>query len=166
MASSLHVGRPLLDGTAAPAVADGMPRVARLCGIRLASAERHDRSRRQFGRQIDVGPGPGAGFREEDAMQSRNAGDRLTEGMQVYDAAGEKVGTIVAVGSTAIVVERGFFFPTDYSIPTSMIARIDDDTAWLGVAKDEALARSWDAELEADAPLVDDALGAPAPQSC
>ena len=36
------------------------------------------------------------------------------EGMTVYAADGDKVGKVVAVDPGYIVVEKGFFFPTDY----------------------------------------------------
>jgi hypothetical protein len=65
--------------------------------------------------------------------------DQITEGRTVYGADGAKLGTIALVDPTSCVVEKGFFFPTDYAIPLSAIARIDDDGAWLHVTKDAAL---------------------------
>ena len=40
-------------------------------------------------------------------------------GADVFGADGEKVGTVAAVYPGYIVVEKGFFFPTDYYIPMS-----------------------------------------------
>lgn len=77
------------------------------------------------------------------------------EGMTVYGADGDKVGKVVAVDPSYIVVEKGFFFPTDYYIPTSAINTIDDDNVYLTVSKDEALNQGWDQPLTAT-PMVDD----------
>ena len=73
----------------------------------------------------------------------------LREGMTVYGADGEKVGKIVAVDPGFVVVEKGFFFPTDYYIPTSAIANATEDEVYLTVAKDEALNQGWDQPLTA-----------------
>ena len=76
----------------------------------------------------------------------------FAEGTDVYGSDGDKVGEIVAVQPNYIVVEKGFFFPTDYYIPTSAIASTDEDgKVYLSVTKDEALNQGWDA-----APADDD----------
>jgi len=79
-------------------------------------------------------------------MDRRSNSDQLTTNMDVYGSDGAKVGSIVAVDPRYLVVEKGFFFPTDYYIPTSAIARIDpaDDAVWLTVSKDDALNQGWD----------------------
>ena len=46
----------------------------------------------------------------------------ITTGADVFGADGEKVGTVAAVYPGYIVVEKGFFFPTDYYIPMSAVA--------------------------------------------
>jgi uncharacterized protein (TIGR02271 family) len=69
----------------------------------------------------------------------------LREGMAVFGADGDKVGKIQAVYPRYIVVEKGFFFPTDYYIPMSAIASTDGDRVYLAVSKDDALHRGWDA---------------------
>jgi len=71
------------------------------------------------------------------------------EGMTVYGADGDKVGKVVAVDPNYIVVEKGFFFPTDFYIPTSAIASVDDDNIYLTVSKEEALNQGWDQPLTA-----------------
>jgi len=74
---------------------------------------------------------------------------RFQTGMTVYGADNEKVGKISAVDSGYIVVEKGFFFPSDYYIPTSAVANVDGDDIYLNVTKDQALSeQSW-----ADAPV-------------
>ena len=49
-----------------------------------------------------------------------------------------------------IVVEKGFFFPTDYYIPMSSIATASDDEVYLTVSKDDALNQGWDLEPSDD----------------
>src|SRR5215212_9298852 len=67
-------------------------------------------------------------------------------GAEVYGADGDKVGTVAAVYPSYLVVEKGFFFPTDYYIPLSAIASYDNDQVYLTVAKDAALNSGWDAQ--------------------
>jgi len=69
------------------------------------------------------------------------------EGAEVRSADDEKLGKVVAVEGDYLVVEKGFFFPTDYYIPSSAIASADDDTVYLSVRKDEALTRGWDQRM-------------------
>lgn len=69
----------------------------------------------------------------------------IREGATVYGADGEKVGKIIAVDMNSIVVEKGFFFPSDYYIPVGAISSADEDNVYLTVTKDEALNQGWDA---------------------
>src|SRR5687767_15949490 len=69
----------------------------------------------------------------------------ITTGAEVYGADGDKVGTVAAVYHGYIVVEKGFFFPTDYYIPMSAVASYDNDQVYLSLAKDAALQSGWDA---------------------
>ncbi len=68
----------------------------------------------------------------------------FAEGNEVVGADGGKVGKVVAVHQNYVVVEKGFFFPTDYYIPTNAIADYDGDTIHLNVTKDAALDQGWD----------------------
>jgi uncharacterized protein (TIGR02271 family) len=74
----------------------------------------------------------------------------VPEGTDVVGTDGDKVGKVVAAQSNYIVVEKGFFFPTDYYIPTSAIANYDGDKVYLAVTKDEALNQGWDQQPTAD----------------
>jgi hypothetical protein len=67
----------------------------------------------------------------------------FTEGDEVFGSEGDKVGKIVTVDPTYIVVEKGFFFPTDYVIPMRAIASYDGEHVYLAVTKEEALAGEW-----------------------
>jgi uncharacterized protein (TIGR02271 family) len=68
----------------------------------------------------------------------------ITDGMSVFGSDGDKVGTIVSVGPSYVVVEKGFFFPTDYYIPFSAIASQTENGVYLNVTKDAALNQGWD----------------------
>ena len=70
----------------------------------------------------------------------------IITGAEVFGADGEKVGTVAAVYPGYIVVEKGFFFPTDYYIPMSAVASNDNDQVYLNLAKDAALNSGWDAQ--------------------
>jgi len=72
---------------------------------------------------------------------------QIPEGTDVIGADGDKVGKVVAAEANYIVVEKGFFFPTDYYIPISAINSYDGDKAYLSVTKDEALNQGWDQNL-------------------
>ncbi len=65
-------------------------------------------------------------------------------GMTVRGSDGDKVGKIVEVSPNYVVVEKGFFFPSDHYVPTSAISSVGDDEVYLSVTKDEALSQGWD----------------------
>ncbi|HEV2108860.1 MAG TPA: DUF2171 domain-containing protein, partial [Thermomicrobiales bacterium] len=77
-------------------------------------------------------------------MDTNDTQYTISEGTDVVGVDGEKVGEVVAVHPNYIVVEKGFFFPTDYYIPTSAISTYDGDKVYLTVSKDEALNQGWD----------------------
>jgi uncharacterized protein (TIGR02271 family) len=70
---------------------------------------------------------------------------QVSAGTDVYGSDGHKVGSVVAVQGNYIVVEKGFFFPTDYYIPGNAINAVDNDGIYLNVTKDAALHSGWDA---------------------
>jgi len=72
---------------------------------------------------------------------------QIPEGVDVVGADGDKVGKVVAAEANYIVVEKGFFFPSDYYVPTSAINNFDGDKVYLSVTKDEALNQGWDQNL-------------------
>jgi uncharacterized protein (TIGR02271 family) len=69
----------------------------------------------------------------------------IREGADVYGSDGDKVGSIVAIRPNYLVVEKGFFFPTDYYIPMGAVASYQDGRVYLNVSKDAALNQGWDA---------------------
>jgi len=68
----------------------------------------------------------------------------IPEGTDVIGVDDHKVGEVVAVHADYLVVEKGFFFPTDYYIPSRAVATYDGDKVFLNVTKDEALHQGWD----------------------
>lgn len=96
---------------------------------------------------------------------------QFQNGDEVLDASGDKVGKVIGVYPRYLVVEKGWFFPHDYYIPTSAIRQATDGQVFLNLSKDEALAQRWEerpADLEGaattttgDAAWSDD-LGTPA----
>jgi uncharacterized protein (TIGR02271 family) len=77
-------------------------------------------------------------------MSTGYTSTNIATGAEVFGADGDKVGTVAAVYPGYIVVEKGFFFPTDYYIPVNAIASYDADRVYLSVSKDAALGRGWD----------------------
>jgi uncharacterized protein (TIGR02271 family) len=69
---------------------------------------------------------------------------QVNVGDDVYGSDGDKVGTVAEVQSSYLVVEKGFFFPTDYYIPMSAVSSAPDGQIYLNVAKDAALNSGWD----------------------
>src|SRR5688500_7897304 len=77
-------------------------------------------------------------------MSWSTGSSQINVGDDVYGSDGDKVGTVAEVQSSYLVVEKGFFFPTDYYIPTSAVASAGDGQVYLNVAKDAALNSGWD----------------------
>jgi uncharacterized protein (TIGR02271 family) len=77
-------------------------------------------------------------------LSSSSYGSQINAGDDVYGSDGEKVGTVAEVQASYLVVEKGFFFPTDYYIPMSAVARAGEGQVYLNVAKDAALNSGWD----------------------
>ena len=77
-------------------------------------------------------------------MSWSNTSTSIQIGDDVYGSDGEKVGTVAEVQPTYLVVEKGFFFPTDYYIPLSAITQVTDGQVWLTVSKESALHSGWE----------------------
>jgi len=68
----------------------------------------------------------------------------IPEGTEVIAAEGDKVGKVIGAEGGYLIVEKGFFFPTDYYVPRTAINAYDGDKAYLAVTKDQALNQAWD----------------------
>lgn len=70
----------------------------------------------------------------------------LEIGCDVIGSCGHKVGEIVDVESTYIVVEVGFFHPSDLYVPKAAIDDLHADDVFLNLTKTEALHQGWEEE--------------------
>jgi uncharacterized protein (TIGR02271 family) len=63
----------------------------------------------------------------------------MLEGMPVFDAAGEKVGTVSEhnVQGQYLVLHKGWLFPKDIYVPLNTVQRSDADGVYLSVYKDD-----------------------------
>lgn len=80
---------------------------------------------------------------------------QIAVGADVYGSDGEKVGTVAEVYRDYIIVEKGFFFPTDYYIPLTAIRSADNAQVTLTVTRDEALQSGWDTAPEPSASFAE-----------
>ena len=72
------------------------------------------------------------------------ASNQIQVGDDVYGSDGDKIGSVAEVQPGYLVVEKGFFFPTDYYIPISAITQAGNGQIVLNVSKDAALQSGWD----------------------
>jgi uncharacterized protein (TIGR02271 family) len=77
-------------------------------------------------------------------MTDITTANQIQIGDTVYGSDGEKLGTVAEVQPTYLVVEKGFFFPTDYYIPFGAVNSVAAGEVYLNVAKDVALNSGWD----------------------
>ena len=73
---------------------------------------------------------------------------QIQAGDDVYGSDGDKVGSIAEVQPGYLVVEKGFFFPTDYYIPVNAITQAGNGQVVLNVTKDAALHSGWNTAPE------------------
>jgi uncharacterized protein (TIGR02271 family) len=73
-------------------------------------------------------------------------GPQFVAGMPVFDAGGEKVGTVSAynVQGGYLVVQQGWLFPKDVDVPRSMIQRNNADGVSLSLSKDDLATQDWE----------------------
>jgi hypothetical protein len=74
----------------------------------------------------------------------------IMTGAEVVDADGERLGNVIAATEAYFVAEHGFFFPTDYYIPRTVIAKVEDATVWLSMKRDDVLAQGWSVQPNAE----------------
>jgi uncharacterized protein (TIGR02271 family) len=58
----------------------------------------------------------------------------IAEGMTVRAADGKKLGKVIECAEESFVVEKGLFFPKDYSIRYDQVAEVREDEVYLSVA--------------------------------
>ena len=102
-----------------------------------------------LGPDTATGPAPAGTMRAGDAGSVPDTDDSewtIEVGADVIGICGHKVGEVVAVRDDVIVVEKGFFMPTDFYIPKSAIKRNNEHGLYLNVSKNDALHRGWDVD--------------------
>ena len=70
----------------------------------------------------------------------------IEQGTDVLCRDGEKVGEVVDVMEGYLVVEQGFFNPSDIYVPLSAIVRHDDSCLYLSYSRDEFEDHDWSQE--------------------
>ncbi len=70
---------------------------------------------------------------------------QISDGTTVYDASGEKIGTVRASDAQGgyLDVEKGWLFPKDVYIPLSAIAQSNADGVYLTLSKDDLSANTY-----------------------
>lgn len=56
----------------------------------------------------------------------------IREGMKVRSSDGANLGKVVACGDETFIIEKGFFFPQDYSVRYGQVAEVRSGEIWLG----------------------------------
>ena len=97
------------------------------------------------GTGLDAGASAAGARQERPASPGAIPTDDIPAGTEVIAADGEKVGEVVGAFRDYVVVEKGWFFPTDYYVPRDAVERYDGSHVYLTVEKDDALNRGWDA---------------------
>lgn len=72
-------------------------------------------------------------------------------GQDVYSSDGERLGRILAVTAHAVVIEKGFFLPTDYACPRGDVAFVRDGAVHLSRTRGEVEEKAAAPDLAADA---------------
>jgi hypothetical protein len=76
-----------------------------------------------------------------DNIRTADSGTNLqiVEGMTVYDAGGDKVGTLDAYNAEGgfLDIRKGWLFPKDIYVPVRAVARTDAEGIYLSVNKDD-----------------------------
>jgi hypothetical protein len=64
----------------------------------------------------------------------------VQDGMKVQSADGKSLGKVVSCGDASFLIEKGFFFPKDYTAGYESVAQIDGDQVWLAVSAEALMA--------------------------
>jgi hypothetical protein len=92
-------------------------------------------------------------------MVAQSLNEQLAIGTAVFDATGDKLGTLVGSDAYVLLVAHGFFFPTKVSVPLAAVARVDADGIWLSRTGDEVRQEAGNGGASAAAPV--ELAGAP-----
>src|SRR5579863_3275585 len=78
--------------------------------------------------------------------QNMTGNQQFAEGTPVFDAGGEKVGTVSEhnVQGGYLVVRKGWLFPKDVYVPLNVIQSNNADGIYLSMYKDDLANQNWD----------------------
>jgi hypothetical protein len=74
--------------------------------------------------------------------------NQLHEGMNVYSVDGEKLGRVGVVGTRTFLIEKGFYFQTDFPARLDDVAEVREGSAYLKLHRDEFLKESFEDEMK------------------
>lgn len=79
-------------------------------------------------------------------MNQQGSMSQIIDGMAVFDAAGEKVGTVRGYDTQAGIldVEKGWLFPRDFYVPAAVVDRSDAEGVYLTIYKDDLSSGRYD----------------------
>lgn len=63
--------------------------------------------------------------------------EEIREGMTVRTLDGEKLGKILSIQPSFLIVEKGLFFPKDYEVPIELASEVREGDLWLSATRDE-----------------------------
>lgn len=86
-------------------------------------------------------------------------------GQDVYSSDGERVGRVLAATAHALVIEKGFFLPTDYACPRGDVAFVRDGAVHLSRTRAEVERNASSPDLAADAARAGPEMTAAAAQA-
>ena len=89
-------------------------------------------------------------------MTNDTMGQQFVEGTPVFDAGGEKVGTVSEhnVQGGYLVVHKGWLFPKDVYVPLNIIQSNNADGVYLSMYKDDLKNQNWDNPPIGDSDVV------------
>ncbi len=83
--------------------------------------------------------------------ESGNSDLEIQQGTDVLCTDGKKIGEVVDVIGNHLVVERGFFVPSDIYVPREAISGHDDAGLYLNLTKRQVESQDWSEEPDEDA---------------
>jgi uncharacterized protein (TIGR02271 family) len=63
----------------------------------------------------------------------------VREGLKVRSSDGKNLGKVVSCGADTFIIEKGFFFPKDFTARYEQVADLREDEIWLGEAGDQLM---------------------------
>lgn len=96
-------------------------------------------------REVDDATSAGVLHKHETRdVQAPNEQWPIDVGVDVVGSCGHKVGEVVDIHDTYVVVEKGFFTPEDVFVPKTAIAKVGEHSLKLNVSRDVATHCGWD----------------------